>query len=136
MTYYNFIQNHMPIEKALSSIKSNNSVSYCWFAVKNKKGCIFELGGRNYKGILELKAYIPKFKEGKYLSHSNGYIDHDYSIENNGDVSFPNHSSFSDKVKDTENFINFIAKKDFRKYSPKIKSINIVEKSTKLTITL
>jgi hypothetical protein len=120
MEYNNFINHSITLEHAFSLIKSNKNNSYVWYSVKNKKGCIFELGGRNLNDKLELKAYIPKFENGDYVKHENGYINHDYSIDNTGELSFPSCYVRPNKTMNTEDFLKFLNRKDFRKYTPKI----------------
>lgn len=129
MEYNKFITNCITLEKAVTLIKCNQDHSFIWFNVKNKKGCIFELGGRNLNGNLQLKAYIPKFEKGNYLVHLNGFVDHYYSIDNNGELAFGSYYVNPEKSMTTEDFLKFLNRKDFRKYTPKIKTETFIEKT-------
>ena len=80
------------IESAITKIRNNENQGYIWIPVKGKGGCYFELGGRNYKGTLEFKAYIPRIENGKYIQHGNGWICSEYSIDEFF-LEFPNKDS-------------------------------------------
>ena len=106
-------------EQAIDKITLNTDRSYQWFAVKNSKKCLFELGGRNYKGILEIKASIPNYtSKGKICTYSNTFIDHKFDVDLYG-VYFPDKTldySFESNYK----LMEYLNKTDFRIRSPRI----------------
>jgi len=107
------------VEEAISKIKENKLQPYCWHAVKNKKGCPFELGGTNYKDTLELKAYIPIYDSNLNIEVlSNNFINSNYSIEEY-QVCFSN-KTIQYQFKSTEELIKYLNKTDFRINPPKI----------------
>ena len=57
------------LEYAVSLIKNNNSQSYIWYSVRNKKKILIEVGGT--KG--EIKAYIPNLSLAINIA-SNGIV--------------------------------------------------------------
>lgn len=111
------------IDAALEQIKNNTKMSYIWIPVKGKENCHFELGGRNFEGKLELKAYIPRFKNGKYVKSINGFVCSEYSIEDN----YIEFSEMIVKLPSDFNMINFIKNTNFKKFYPEIESRRIVK---------
>ena len=111
----------------IDKIKNNNTQGYKWYAVRNKKRFLIEVGGRNYKDKLGIKVYIPKFEKGKYLVHQNGYTNSTYALTNTGLIEYPTFSSVH-FLKNDE-FLQFIDNTDFKTYSPKIeeKEIKVIE---------
>lgn len=113
-----FFAASLSIDKAIEEIKLNTKCGYIWLAVKGKKGCIFELGGRNYENELQLKAYIPKFENGEYIMLSNGIIDSDYGITE-FQIEYPTKNC---KLPENFDLVKFLKATDFRTYLPKVKS--------------
>ena len=111
------------IESAITKIRNNENQGYIWIPVKGKGGCYFELGGRNYKGTLEFKAYIPRIENGKYIQHGNGWICSEYSIDEFF-LEFPNKRVCLPKGFD---FLDFIKTTNFKTYFPHIKEIETVK---------
>lgn len=119
MLYEKILKEAISIEGAIEKIKLNQSSSFVWFPVKNNKNCYFEIGGRN-KVELELKAYIPAYINGSVEIHENGFFKSEYSIDLNN-IEFPTYRVSHDL--NYEGFIRFLKIKDFRKYMPRVKSI-------------
>lgn len=115
MEYNRAIIEAITLEKAIGNIKSNKDNSYKWYSVKNKKGALIEVGGRN-KNKLEIKAYIPRFESGNYVVYQNGFICSEYSIDGEK-LEFP-----SFEVEFKISLLKFLNNIDFRKWYPKIKS--------------
>ena len=129
MKFENLINNTKSLETILLHIYNNDNFSYEWHSLKNNKNCYLELGGRNKNNILELKAYIPKFENNKYITHPNGMIKSEYSIELNGEM---NYSDFRvhTHIIGLEKFLNFIKNTNFKKYKPTIEEKQIIEYSS------
>lgn len=108
------------LEKAVHQIKNNNNPSFKWFAVKNKKNSLFEIGGRNKEDKLEIKAYIPKFENKKYIVYENGFVNSAYSIYLDGLFEFSTFRVCSKKEWTLESYLKFLENTDFKKYYPKI----------------
>ena len=68
--------------EAIVRIAKNYTQKYIWFAVINKTGSKFEIGGYNENGRMELKASIPFYKEnGEPKPYEiNGYLTTQFSI--------------------------------------------------------
>lgn len=116
------------IEVALDRIKRNSQTSYEWYPVKNKKGNLFEIGGRNYQGKYEFKAYIPRYKNGKHCIHPNGFTDSLYSIDNQGQIAFP--SFYDTHNMNEDELIKFLNNTDFKKHKLEFEEVELVEYST------
>jgi hypothetical protein len=107
------------IKEAVAKIELNKSRAYQWYAVKNSKGCPFELGGSNYNNNLAVKAYIPRFDsnlEAEFLP--NGMINSDYSLEDYR-VEFRN-KIYSVAFGSTKKLLEYLNRIDFRIHPPKI----------------
>jgi hypothetical protein len=119
------------LEYAISLIKNNNSNSYIWYPVRNKKKILIEVGGM--KG--DIKAYIPSFDEkGNYLTHQNGFIKHAYGLNNKGKIEYS--TFYGDHELNEEELIKFLNTTDFKTYSPTIIEKEEVEIKTYLTAKL
>ncbi len=122
------------LEVALDRIRRNNSLSYEWEPVRNKKGCLFEIGGHVKDGNLVFKASIPKFTEGKYQLYQNGYINHEYSINNQGDIEYPTFRSSHNL--DDKKLIKWLDNTDFKIYTPRVEEIEVIEYTNSYKATL
>lgn len=111
---------------AVKAIGHNYSSSYTWMNVINKKGCLFELGGTSKN----LKAYIPKFENGNYITTPyNDMVDHEYSLIQGG-IEYSTFRVSCNKIAKYEDFIKFLDNTDFRIWKPKIEEVfEIVEVS-------
>ena len=136
-----YIQSNTPtVNNAVSMIKSNYptakliesrrgetetvfpTVSYRWYVVKNKKGHLIEVGGRaNVDGLIEIKAYIPRYNKSGFpiFYPLNDFVDHDYSIEFNEEhldcmIEYPTQNVCNiKKFKTLKQFISFIDNKEW-----------------------
>ena len=109
------------LNEAIETIQANNSHSFIWIPVKNKKGSHFEIGGRNKDNKFEFKVYIIPFKDGEYRTYSNGFTQSEYALTNDGEF-ITSSSNGTIKNFDSVNFIKFLDKTDFREYKPNIKT--------------
>ena len=111
------------LESALAKIKVNESKSYQWYPVKNKKGCLLEAGGTH----MDLKFYIPKYKNSKPVStRYNNFVDSAYSLEVSK-IEFGDFSDSYNKINTEEKLIKFVNNTDFTKWQPKIEETEIFE---------
>jgi hypothetical protein len=113
------------IDSALEQIKNNTKMSYIWIPVKGKENCHFELGGTNFEGKLELKAYITRFENGKYVKYSNGFICSEYSV----DEYFIEFSEMRVKTYSNFNLLEFLRNTNFKTYYPKIEDSPYVKET-------
>lgn len=118
------LKDAVSLEVALDRINNNTTTSFIWVPVKNKKGCHFEIGGRN-RDKLDIKVYITPFENGEYRSYSNGFTNTKYALTNDGQyITSTSNSTISNF--NSIDFIKFLDKTDFRTYEPKIKSVSFV----------
>jgi len=119
MTLETLLKENITIVQALEKISENTSPAYKWYPVRGKNGCLFELGGRKREGLeLELKAYIPEFKEGNYVSYPSGMFNSDMWVDSL-------RIGFKEKtctVPSGFDLISFLQEHDFRTYRSKIES--------------
>jgi hypothetical protein len=108
--------------EAIVRIAKNYTQKYIWFAVINKTGSKFEIGGYNENGRMELKASIPFYKEDgePEVYPINDYVKQQFEIVYN----------LSTHPKDglrlpLKEFVKAVKNKDFRK-SEKVKKEKIV----------
>lgn len=111
------IQNAITPLEAIEKVKANTNYQYKWFAVKGKNDCIFEIGGRNYNGFLELKAYIPYFTEnGEPVFYPLNDMLHSNFCITYGTIAHPNDGM----TLSLDDFLKTI-KKDVRKFERQTK---------------
>ncbi len=126
MNFEELKRNATSLDKAILAIKNNNDPSFKWFPVKNKKGVLLEVGGRN-KERLEIKAYIPRFDNKKYVVHNNGFVNHEYSIDLHGFMEFPRFRVNLPTKWDETIMLTFLENTDFKTYIPDIDSKTVVK---------
>lgn len=120
-------QTAISLTEAIQYIKSNEKSEYKWFAVKNKKKALLEVGGNNNNNKLVIKAYIPKILGNKYITHSNGFIDSEFSINSDGWLEYPSFRVFVSEEWDIKKMIDFLENTNFKKYFPKLTSYQRVK---------
>lgn len=125
MKYAN-INLSVSVEEAIRQVKNNNSKNFIWLIVKNKTGCIFEVGGNHE----ELKAYIPFYDENgapkKYPY--NDMVHMNFSISTS-----QNHPA-DGLVYDENKFTSIVKNKDLRKalFTPGKREEIVVVTSSKI----
>jgi putative transposon-encoded protein len=127
---FQLIKHNIPEKKIVNRRGIDTKVlvpkEYIWNIVENKKGIRFELGGHVTKhNTLEVKAYIPEFKNSEIVVHPNEYIRHSYAIrfhegynniETYSYLEFPEDNvDLKDRFKTVDEFIKFINEKDWIK---------------------
>lgn len=128
------IEKNIPYEKVFDKFGREESIlvdpSFIWNVVKNKKGCLFELGGRVvlpskyvHKGGIELHIYILEYVNGDIKFMSNNYAKSTCNLEytshwnfikiNQGDAYISPDNPFSS----VDDFIQYIDNKDWKNTS-------------------
>ena len=120
MSHISDIVNAVKPETAIELLKKNDTTIFQWYMVKGKNGCIYEMGGTNFKGKLKLIIDLPFFENGLPVTYENGFL------KTNFRITYNTHPHHNDGIElDLEKFIKY-SKKDLRKLEKTYKEVKVV----------
>lgn len=81
MLYSRLVNESIPINEAISTLRSNHKICFEWLSARNKAGNLVEIGGRSTIYGLDLRVSVPFKNQGKIEVHQNGFVRSDVTLE-------------------------------------------------------